>query len=259
LTAFERRSQLLSVLREQPGIRVPDLSSLLDVSEGTIRNDLRTLSASGQLKRVWGGGIPLKESEISPSYSARVVMNRPTKAVIARMAAKLVKDGDSLLLDASTSVFHMAYFLKERHHLTIITNGIDVGRELARDTSNTVIMLGGILRSDGSAIIRPTHDHLLKELHIKTAFVSSSGFSLEAGLTEVDFQEAQFKSTMIASAGKLVALIDSSKFGKVDFTHFARIEQVSNIFTDSGLSNEWRNMLSEANVPFTVCHESEEA
>lgn len=249
----------MNVLREQPGIRVPDLASLLDVSEGTIRNDLRALAASGKLTRVWGGGIPLKENGVSPAYTARSTMNRPAKEVIARMAAKLVEDGDSLLLDASTTVFHMAYFLKERHSLTVITNGIDVGRELARDTSNTVILLGGILRSDGSAISRPVQDHLLKDLHIKTAFISSSGFSIEAGLTEVDFYEAQFKSTMIASAGKLVALINSSKFGKVDLTHCTRIEQVSHIFTDSGLSDGWRNRLTKADVPFTVCGDTAEA
>jgi len=93
----------------------------------------------------------------------------------------------------------------------------------------------------------------LSDLHIKTAFISSSGFSIEAGLTEVDLNEAQFKGTMIASAGRLVALIDSSKFGKVDLTRCARIEQVSHIFTDSNLSIEWQEKLKLAGVSFTLC------
>ncbi len=246
----------MNILREQPGTRVPDLARFLEVSEGTIRNDLRALADSGQLTRVWGGGIPMEKHGESPTFIARARVNQGPKRAIARMAASLVMDGDSVLLDASTTVFQMAHFLQERHNLTIITNGIGVGRELARDPSNTVIMLGGILRPDGSAVTRPLEEHTLRNLHIKIAFMSSSGFSIEAGLTEVDLHEAQLKRTMIASAGQLVALIDSSKFGKVDLTSCARIEQISHIFTDGGLSVAWREKLARAGVAFTLCDDT---
>ena len=256
MTTFERRFRLLDILREQPGIRVPELARLLEVSEGTIRNDLRALAANGQLTRVWGGGIPVDERSVSPAYTARAQMNQPAKKYIAREAAGLVAEGDSVLFDASTTVFHMAQYLQERNNLTVITNGIDIGRELAHNPTNTVVLLGGILRPDGSAITRATDEHILKDLHIKTAFISSSGFSIDAGLTEVDLHEAQFKSTMIASAGRLVALIDSSKFGKVDLTRCARIEQVSQIFTDEDLPLEWQEKLISAGVEFTMCSET---
>lgn len=253
----------MNILREQPGIRVPDLARLLTVSEGTIRNDLKALSDSGQLTRVWGGGIPLEadraERASTPAYEARARMNQSAKSAIARMAAALVQDGDSVLMDASSTVFHMAAFLQDHHNLTVITNGIKVGQELARNPSNTVMMLGGILRSDGTAITRPVYGEFLKDLHIKTAFISSSGFSMETGLTEVDLNEAHFKRAMIASAGMLVALIDSSKFGKVDLTSCARLEQVSHIFTDANLSPEWIDRLVQAGVAFTLCGETIEA
>ncbi len=232
---------------------------MLLVSEGTIRNDLKALAASGQLTRVWGGGIPsAEERSFSPAYAARARMNQAAKQSIARLAARLVSDGDSLLLDASTTVFHMAYFLQERHNLTIITNGIEVGRELARDHSNTVMLFGGILRPDGTAITRPSNERLLNDLHIKTAFMSSSGFSIETGLTEVDINEAQFKRSMISSAGKLVVLIDSSKFGKVDLTSCARVEQINHLFTDSHLSAAWEEKLIQAGVSYTLCSETGE-
>jgi DeoR family transcriptional regulator, fructose operon transcriptional repressor len=256
LKTIERRNHLVGILREQPGIRVPDLASLLEVSEGTIRNDLRALAASGQLTRVWGGGIPVEDQGVSPTFTARARMNQPAKRAIARMAAALVADGDSILLDASTTVYQMAYFLQDRRNLTAITNGIGVGRELAREISTTVILLGGILRPDGSAVTRPLAEHFLQDLHIKTAFLSSSGFSIEAGLTEVDLHEAQLKRNMITSAGQLVALIDSSKFGKVDLTSCARIEQISHIFTDNALSMEWQEKLDRAGLSYTLCGDS---
>ena len=228
------------------------------MSEGTIRNDLKALSDSGQLTRVWGGGVPLEiERTAPPAYEARARMNQPAKTAIARMAAALIADGDSVLLDASTTVFQMAAFLQERRGLTVITNGIEVGQALARNPSNTVMLLGGILRSDGTAITRPAFGDFLKELHLKTAFISSSGFSIETGLTEVDLNEANFKRAMIASAGTMVALIDSSKFGKVDLTSCARIEQVSHLFTDADLPGAWIEKLDRAGVPFTLCRETE--
>jgi len=256
LTTFERRFRLLTLLKDQPGIRVPDLARILAVSEGTIRNDMNALSDSGQLTRVWGGAVPMvNEDNISPAYTSRARMNQSAKQAIARAAAALVSDGDSILLDASTTIFHMAVFLKERRNLTVVTNGIEVGRELAQNPSNVVMLLGGILRPDGTAITRPSSEQFLKEIHIKIAFVSASGFSLQDGLTEVDFHEAQFKRTMIATAGRVIALIDSSKFGKVDLTPFAGISVLSRIFSDVQLSPEWAARMDAAGLVYTLCGE----
>jgi DeoR/GlpR family transcriptional regulator of sugar metabolism len=257
LTTFERRFRLLTLLKDQPGIRVPDLARILEVSEGTIRNDMNALSESGQLTRVWGGAVPsANEDTISQAYTSRARMNQSAKQVIARAAAALVSDGDSILLDASTTIFHMAGFLKDRHNLTVVTNGIEVGRELAQNPSNVVMLLGGILRPDGTAITRPSNEQFLKEIHIKMAFVSASGFSLWDGLTEVDFHEAQFKRTMIAAAGRVIALIDSSKFGKVDLTPFASITVLSRIFTDNQLSPDWIAQMDQAGLVYSLCGEA---
>jgi DeoR/GlpR family transcriptional regulator of sugar metabolism len=247
----------MSILREQPGIRVPDLARLLEVSEGTIRNDMNALSESGQIMRVWGGAVPLEAvSSQVPAYAARARMNLAAKNGIARAAARMVNDGDSILLDASTTVFSMAGFLQERRNLTVVTNGIEVGRELARNPTNVVVLLGGILRPDGTAVTRPATETLLKELHIKTAFVSASGFSLEAGLTEIDFHEALFKRAMIDSAATLVALLDSSKFGRVDLTPFAATERINWLFSDDGLPQEWQEKLDLAGLDYTLCAEN---
>lgn len=254
MTTFERRYRLLGLLREQPGIRVPDLARVLSVSEGTIRNDMNALEEAGQLTRVWGGAVPVYgESNRTSEYKSRSNMNLAAKQVVAKCAAEWIANGDSILLDASTTVLNMATFLRERTNLTVITNGIEVGRELARNPTNVVMLLGGILRPDGTAITRPSNEMLLKDLHIKKAFVSASGFAIEAGLTEVDFHEAQFKRAMIASAGMLVVLLDSSKFGKVDLTPFAATSDIHHIFTDDQISQDWIENLNQAGVSFTLC------
>lgn len=257
MTTFERRQRILGLLREQPGVKVTELARLLGVSEGTIRNDLTALEEEAHLTRVRGGAVLNDSHSIrNPAFEARARVNAAAKQRIARWAADMVADGDSILLDASTTVFHMAPFLQELRSLTIITNGIEVALTLAKNPSHTVILVGGMLRPNFSAVVGHLGEKILDDLHIKTAFVSCSGFSVETGLTQIDIQEAQLKSRMIRSAERVVALIDSSKFGKVDLTPFAGVEQVFHILTDSDLDPQFIERLRQTCAVLTLCGEN---
>lgn len=257
MTTFERRQRILRLLRDQSGIKVTELARRLDVSEGTIRNDLSALEKAGQLTRVRGGAVLRDDHRfISSSFSARAQVNTAAKQRIARWAADMVEDGDSVLLDSSTTVFHTASFLQDRSNLTIITNGIEVAFALSQNPSHTIILVGGILRHERALLVGHLGERILENLHIKTAFVSCSGFSVETGLTQVDIQEAQIKSRMIESAEQVVALVDSTKFGKVDLTPFASVEQVSHILTDSSLDPGYIEQLRQTCAVLTVCGEN---
>jgi DeoR/GlpR family transcriptional regulator of sugar metabolism len=257
LTTFERRQRILALLRQQPGLRVAEIATLLTVSEGTVRNDLNALADARQLIRVRGGGVPADEAIFrSPAFAARARINDTAKQCIARWASQWVEDGDSILLDASTTVYYLAPCLQDRHHLTVITNGIEVGRRLAQDPTNTVILLGGVLRSDGTAVSGPLTERYFKDFHVKTALVSCTGFSLEAGLTEVDIYEAHLKNRMIGIADSVLALIDASKFGRVDLTPFAQVDQITRIFSDCSLDPGWVEAVRRASVPLTLCGET---
>ena len=213
MTAFERRQRILDLLRDQPGIKVTDLAQRLDVSEGTIRNDLNALEREGVLRRVRGGAV-LRQNHrfVSPSFAARAQLNADAKEWIARRAADMVKDGDSILMDASTTVFAMVPHLEGIRNLTVVTNGIEIALALAR-YGHSVILIGGMVHADGASVIGHLGGKILRDLHIKTAFTSCSGFSVDVGLTEIDIQEEQVKRQMITSAEQVIALIDSSKFG----------------------------------------------
>ena len=233
LTTYQRRQEILTHLQRKSGARVSDLARLLRVSEGTVRNDLRILTQDGQLTRVRGGAVlPDDQPVRSAAFALRLRTQQDAKKCIARCAADLIVDGDSLLLDASSTVYHLAAFLRNRHQLTVVTNGIQTAQAFAADPSNTVILLGGVMRPDGDCVAGSLSERILADLHAKIAFVSCSGFSLEAGLTEVDLYEVELKRKMTASAEQLVVLVDASKFGRVYLTAFAGIEQVSRVYTD---------------------------
>jgi ribose transport system substrate-binding protein len=146
--------------------------------------------------------------------------------------------------------------LMQLRDLTVVTNGIEVGLALASNPSFTVILIGGVLRSGGMSVVGHLGEKILDNLHIKTAFVSCSGFSPHAGLTEENIQEAQLKSIMIRSAERVVALVDSSKFGKVDLTPFASAAQVSHILTDSDTAPEHIDLLRQSCAVVTICGEN---
>ena len=157
------------------------------------------------------------------------------------------------MLDASTTIYAMARYLKDRNNLRVVTNGIDVARLLAENPSNTVILLGGVLRQDGASITGSLSEKILKDLHIGSAFVSCSGFSLVAGLTEIDIHEAQLKEIAIKSSHQVFCLIDSTKFGRTDLTSFAELGQITHLYTDYLLSDEWREKLRASKVSYTIC------
>src|SRR6266508_1765968 len=257
LTTYERRQSVLDILRKQPGLRVPELAMALDVSEGTVRNDLNALEEQGVLIRVHGGAVLNQQDHFqNNSFVRRYQQNAAAKLAIARAAAVLVNDGDSILMDASSTAYYFAKALAERRRLRVMTNGFEVARELAQNSSNTVILIGGVVNNESSSVTGLLSEKIIEELKIQKAFLSCSEFSLEHGMTEVHLAEAQLKRKVIESAQILYALVDSSKFGKEDLTPFARPQQIAHLFTDSNMTDEWKTRLQLANILFTVCSEN---
>lgn len=254
MTTYERRQFVFDLLRKQPGLRVPEIARTLGVSEGTVRNDLNALEEEGRLKRVHGGAVLSDRYQFqNNSFVRRYNQNVAAKLAISREAALLVNDGDSILLDASSTAYYLARGLAGRNKLRVMTNGFEVARELAQNTSNTVILIGGVVNNDSSSVTGLLSEQIIAEMHIEKAFFSCSGFSVERGMTEVHFEEAQLKRKAIESSKQIYALIDSTKFGKEDLTPFARPIQITHLFTDSGISDEWDTRLHWANIPFTAC------
>ena len=256
MTSYARRESLLELLRKQPGMRVPELASALGVSEGTVRNDLNALEEQGRLSLVHGGAVLIDQNQFqNNSFLQRFQKNTAAKLAIAREAAVLVKDGDSIMLDASSTAYYLARALSGRKRLRVMTNGFEVARELAQNSSNTVILIGGVVNNDSSSVTGLLSEQIIAELHIEKAFVSCSGFSLERGMTEVHLAEAQIKRKAIESAQEVIALVDSTKFGKEDMTPFARLDQITHLMTDGRLASEWVEKLRRKGMDLAICAE----
>jgi ribose transport system substrate-binding protein len=255
---YRRRQTIQALLKERGELSIDQLVLALGVSPNTVRNDLNAMAADGMVRRLRGGAAPAEQqngagSLINRAFAARCASHPEAKRVIARWAAELVEDGDSILLDASSSVFYLVELLRERNNLTVVTSGIEAGRLLAHNPSNTVFLLGGQIRPDGQLVTSIVGEEFLRDLHIKTGFVSCSGFTPQAGLTEWSLSEAHLKRQMVAAVGSVVALVDSSKFGRVDLAPFATLGQIAHLYTESSPSAEWISAIQEACADLTVC------
>lgn len=254
MPSYERRQTLIDLLHQQPGMRVPDIAKNLNVSEGTVRNDLNALETEGRLTRFHGGAILTAQRNLhNASFADRHQAHAAEKEAIAHEAAELVQDGDSILLDASSTAYSLALVLETRQRLRVVTNGLDVARLLAKNHSNTVILIGGILNPNGSSLTGLFSEQAMRELHVQKAFFSSSGFSVARGMTEVHLEEAQLKRKAVESAQQVIALIDSSKLGHEDLTPVVRPEQISCLYTDNGITTEWKQQIEEAGIKLVIC------
>jgi ribose transport system substrate-binding protein len=261
LETHMRRLTILNLLRESGALDVDAVAARLGVSPNTIRNDFNALAAEGQLQRVRGGAAALptyrngNPDYVSDSFQLRAQQQSRQKDLIGRWAAELVEDGDSLILDASTSAYALAGHLKDRHNLTVVTNGVETARRLARNPTNTVLLLGGLIRADGVPVSGLFTDQTLRELRIRLAFVSAGGVTPESGLTEGDIREAQIKTQMLEAANQVIAITDSSKFGRAGLASFARLEQVKRLYTDGGITPATLARLRAVCAQLTVCDE----
>ena len=232
----ERQQEILNLLRVRKEVKVAELTQLMDVSEGTIRNDLDYLNNTNQVVRVRGGATLANTYQIAnQNFGARARLQAGNKQRIARWAADMVKDGEAIFLDASTTAFFMSNYLRGHRNLTIVTCGIEVAMAMAENPSCTVILVGGVIRQGSAATSGQLAERALEGLHIRTAFVSCGGFTLKTGMTDADIQMAQVTRRAVESAEQVIGLIESSKFGRVQVSSFASLEQITHILTDRDL------------------------
>jgi DeoR/GlpR family transcriptional regulator of sugar metabolism len=230
----ERLDQILVLLQAQGRVSVADLSDRFGVSAVTIRNDLATLEQQGRLLRTHGGAVlPAETGAEPPAFALRKELHLAEKERIGRAAAQLVRDGDSVALDASTTAWQIARHLKERRELTVVTNGLFIALEFLDSPDVTVVMPGGTLRPASASLVGDHGSCILERYHVQKGFFGAGGFTLEEGLTDTNQYEVELKQHMVERSKDVIAVVDSSKWGQVAFASLAGIEQLDRVIADA--------------------------
>ncbi len=233
--ARERQAHIARIVEEHGRARVSDLATRFGVSSVTIRKDLLILEADGRVIRQHGGAIVPDRSRPELAFEIRERLQQDEKSRIGAAAVDLVQDGESIVMDASTTALAVARRLRVRggwSQLTIITNGLRLASELAGSSGITVLMLGGRVRWEAMSVVGQLGDGLFSRINVQKAFVGAAGFTIESGLSDATDEEAQIKRSMIAAAREVIAIVDSTKWERAAFATFCPTDKIDVVLTD---------------------------
>ena len=249
MLAIERRNEILDKLQKEKRVVVSELSKTYGVSEETIRRDLEKLESDGYVIKSYGGAVLNENMNIDMPFNVRKNTNVAGKQKIAEIVGNMVKDGERLILDSSSTAVFIAKELKEkRRNLTIITNSIEIIIELFDAQDYRVLSTGGLAMEGSLALIGPQTDEMLRNHHVDKAIISCKGFDMENGITDSNDLHARNKKTMLERADCGILAVDGSKFGYTAFTKSGGLEGISMIITDKEPEDKWLTLFARYGV-----------
>jgi DeoR/GlpR family transcriptional regulator of sugar metabolism len=236
LLAEPRRRRILDWIQEEGAARVRDLAAAFGVSEATIRQDLERLEAEGTITREHGGAFL---NSVPAQVGAMVLHhqeNMEQKRRIGALAASLVSDGETIILDAGTTTTEVATRLTDRRNLTVITNALNIAMILGAAPGNAVHMPGGQFKAPTLSLSGDKAAEYFRSIFAGKLFLATAGVGIDAGLTYPSFADLQLKESMIKAAAQVILVADSSKIGKSSLTRLGALDLIHSFVTDSGIS-----------------------
>ena len=227
---YLRKKRILDELEKKEIVYLEHFIDILyEVSESTIRRDLKILSDEGKIILLHGGAIKLKKSSKEVPVVSKKLMNVKFKERIAKYASSLIQNGETIYLDSGTTTELMIKYLKNKD-ITIVTTNTQILNQL-EDTKFECILIGGeIIKNLGSTVGALT-DRILSEFHFSRAFFCSNGYSEVNGISTYDLREANKKRIVKKNSDNTYVLLDSSKIGKNAVCKVFELEEVE-LITD---------------------------
>jgi DeoR family ulaG and ulaABCDEF operon transcriptional repressor len=255
MLSAERHALILRVLRQNRFASVGELAGIARSSEATIRRDLGSMEESGLVRRVRGGaelaGEPeaaAPQSELPFEYRKGIQLEK--KRMIARAAAALCADGETVMIDGGSTTYQMTEFLRD-YRLQVITNSFAIAHELARSSRCTVILSGGVVHPDSQLVLDPFGEDMFENYTASRLFMGVYGID-ETGATNTEALLIKTERAMIERARTLVVLADSSKFDRRGSLLLCGFEKIHELITDPGIDARHREMLASRGVHLIV-------
>jgi DeoR family ulaG and ulaABCDEF operon transcriptional repressor len=250
----ERHRIILKLLQERSIISVSDLVEILDASDATVRRDVNALADAGKVRRIRGGAESLHPRHEAHLVGTPFALSRdiavPQKRAIARAAAALIEEGDSIIINAGTSTLAMTEFLVNRQ-LDILTNSIPVMARLHETSRNRVSVPGGTIFREQNIVISPFEDDTVDSFWAQKLFTGCFGINRH-GVMEADPLIVQAQARLLKRAEQVIVLADSQKLRQRSPIIVLPLEKISVLITDDGASETDLDELRAADVKIIV-------
>lgn len=244
-----RHVKLLGFVNESGRIEVAILSEKLDVSQVTIRKDLALLEEKGLLKREHGFAVMINSDDISN----RLAFNYEVKHRIAALAAKIVENGETVMIESGSCCALLAQELAtNKRDVTIITNSAFIASYIRECPHGKVVLLGGDYQRESQVVVGPITRKCIECFYVDKLFVGTDGFTEKAGFTGKNHMRAETVRVMAENANSVIVLTESTKFSKQGVVAQFKANEVTTLVTDSKIPEEIKDLLLKNNVDVQI-------
>ena len=239
MLAIERRNAILAKLNAEGKVIVTDLSREFDVTEETIRRDLEKLDNEGLATKTYGGAVANQNFNIDLPFTVRKRANVECKQKIAEKIAEMIKDGDYIMLDASSTAIYVSKRILNRKNITLITNSVELLVELADKSDWKILSTGGSLKKGALSLVGASAGRMIRGFHVDLAVCSSKGIDMNMGVTDSNEKDSEIKQAIFGAANRKILAVDSTKFDKISFVHVCELSDVDTVVTDEAPPERW--------------------
>ncbi len=232
----ERKTHLMSILREDGSIVAKEVSQDLNLSEDTIRRDLRALASQGLLKRVHGGAVPVAAA--NAPFSEREHIATPEKTEIGKRAAHMIQPGSTVFIDGGTTAVQLARHLPKSLNATVITHSLNVALQLLNHEQIVVEIVGGRLMRHSVVTTGAATVAWLDRYRPDMCFIGMTGMHPDQGITTGDGEDAEIKRAIIGRSGTAILLASSEKFGAVASFEIAPWSQIDGVVVSRDMAQK---------------------
>ncbi len=252
MLTLERQEEILEILNKNKSATVDYLAKALYVSGATIRRDLKEMEKQGMIVRSHGGAMPFKSSSVETSFLVREQKDTTAKRKIASLAVRLIKNGDSIFVDSSSTTSYVMELLKDFTNLTVTTTGIRNATILSSTDSVKIYIAGGLVSNHSNSISGTDTMDYISRIHADIAILSCTGISLETGVNDASIEQAKLKQRMRKNSTKVAILADSTKFGKTFMCHDFDFDEIDYLITEKNPPIEFIEAISKTKCKLIV-------
>ena len=238
MNSTKRRMEIFNILQKEQSVKVLDLAEIFEVSLMTIRRDLALFEKQGLITTNYGGAYLNSKSAIEPSFSLKSSQMTDKKQLIGYEAAKLVEEGDTIIVDCGTTTLQMVKYIQDKK-LTVITNSWPVVNYLGNNPKIKLILAPGEYNDVSAGAISDLTISFFSNFHADKVFMGSHGCGLKSGATVPEIMDANVKRTILHAAKQKILLADNTKFDQTYLMKYADLSEFDYLITDNSIDNKY--------------------
>lgn len=238
-----RQKQILDYIGSHGSAQIKELADYCGVSEATVRRDLDDLDAGGRIERTHGGAMCVESStSFERIHQEKMKLMLEYKRRIAKLAASMVKEGDTIILDSGTTTFFVAQNLAGIKDLSVITYDLFIANEVKLHSTSSLIVTGGIRREGYNVLVGSEVENYIRNVRVNKVFLGADAIDLEFGVSNANLMEASIKRLLLSAGKKRILVSDHSKLGHTAMVKVCGLEEIDAVVMDSQIP---RDMLEQ--------------